>query len=69
MPVLNAEALSADPQGMEFLRDVLGTQREGANPDRRFPLEAWTPKAATDPAPKAPIAPETLDPRCVEPAL
>ena len=45
MPVLDADALNTDPQGLEFLRDVLGTGAELALPERRFPLDAWTPKA------------------------
>ena len=44
MPVLDADSLKADPQGMEFLQDVLGTRDEAAAPARRFPFEAWTPK-------------------------
>jgi hypothetical protein len=44
MPMLNADALNTDLQGIEFLRDVLGTEAEASAPGRRFPLEAWTPK-------------------------
>jgi hypothetical protein len=46
VPVLDASALCADPEGLEFLRDVLGTRDEIAAPNRRFPVEAWMPKAA-----------------------
>ena len=45
MPALDANALNTDPEGLAFLRDVLGTAGETASPERRFPLEAWTPKA------------------------
>ena len=46
MPVLDANALNTDPEGLAFLQDVLGTGAETASPERRFPLEAWTPKPA-----------------------
>jgi hypothetical protein len=46
MPVLDASALRADPEGLDFLRDVLGTRDEIAAPNRRFPVEAWMPKAS-----------------------
>ena len=46
MPVLDATLLNADPDGLEFLRDVLGTRGETASADRRFPTEAWTPRPA-----------------------
>jgi hypothetical protein len=44
MPVLDATALNTDPDGLEFLRDVLGTGADAAAPNRRFPIEAWTAK-------------------------
>lgn len=66
MPVLNAEALNADPQGLEFLRDVLGTRAETSSPERRFPLEAWTPKVSM--AETIVLSPE-IEPRLVEAAL
>jgi hypothetical protein len=44
MPALDATALNTDPEGLAFLRDVLGTPVE-MSPERRFPLEAWTSKA------------------------
>ena len=46
MPVLDATLLNADPEGLDFLRDVLGTRGETASTDRRFPIEAWTPRPA-----------------------
>jgi hypothetical protein len=66
MPVLDADVLNADPQGLEFLRDVLGTRAETASPERRFPLEAWTPKPPVSSAgssPAAAPAPELIKPR------
>ena len=44
MSVLDATALTSDPEGLEFLRDVLGTAAETSDPTRRFPAEAWAPK-------------------------
>ena len=44
MPVLDANALSTDPEGLEFLRGVLGTGGEAQASERRFPIEAWTPR-------------------------
>ena len=44
MPVLDASALNTDPEGLAFLRDVLGTEAEKVSPERRFPVAAWTPK-------------------------
>lgn len=46
MPVLDASALTTDPEGLEFLRDVLGKTVETAAPGRRFPREAWMPRLA-----------------------
>jgi hypothetical protein len=41
MSVLDANALTADPGGMAFLGQVLGTTGD-ANAGRRFPIESWT---------------------------
>ncbi len=70
MPVLDADALNADPQGLEFLRDVLGTRAEAKDPERRFPLEAWTPKAPAAASAEAALAPAPppaqIEPRFAE---
>ena len=71
MPVLDAAALNADPEGMDFLRDVLGTGGTASHPERPFPLEAWTPKppivAVEEPAaPAAAPMPGQIEPRFAE---
>jgi hypothetical protein len=75
MPVLDASALNADPEGLAFLQDVLGTGAEASAPDRRFPLEAWAPKAqaaasALDSRAAPPIspAPDRIEPRFADAA-
>ena len=65
MPVLDQAALNSDPDGLEFLLDVLGTRGQVEQPGRRFPLELWTPKApvssvsqgCSDDRPAIPAAP------------
>ncbi len=44
MPVLDVTALNTDPEGLEFLRGVLGTGGEAQGSERRFPMEAWAPR-------------------------
>lgn len=41
MAVMDAQALTTDPDGMAFLADVLGTAEQAVVPGRRFPIEAW----------------------------
>lgn len=52
MSVLDANALTVDPDGMALLGQVLGT-RADANAGRLFPIESWTlperPAAAPGP--------------------
>jgi len=71
MPVLDANALNVDPEGLEFLRDVLGTRSETVSPERRFPLEVWTPRpplAAAEGSfsPAAAPTPGLIEPRFAE---
>lgn len=74
MPVLDASALTSDPEGIELLRDVLGTAAEGSAQERRFPLEAWTPKAPAGAVadgsgfPAVAPAPEQIEPRFADAA-
>lgn len=58
MAVLDAGALTADPDGMAYLVDMLGTADEAARPGRRFPVEAWMPAI---PAAQAPDRQEWAD--------
>lgn len=70
MPVLDANALSADPQGLAFLRDALGAPAADDAGGRRFPLERWrvkTPEPFFTSLPVAP-APERVEP-CFAEAL
>jgi hypothetical protein len=48
MPVLDVTALNTDPEGLEFLRGVLGTGGEAQASERRFPIEAWTPRSTVE---------------------
>lgn len=41
MALMDAQALTIDPDGMAFLADVLGTADEAGQPGRRFPAERW----------------------------
>ena len=74
MPVLDASALTADPEGLAFLRDVLGTTLSGEAPGHRFPVEAWTPKFAASSidsalTPSSAPALDTIEPRFADAAL
>ena len=62
MPVLDASALTTDPEGLAFLAGVLGTEAEAAKPGRRFPVQAWAPKAPAPGSIDAALAPASAPP-------
>lgn len=49
MPHLDANVLTTDPEGLSFLRDVLGNgSGDLPGPGRVFPAELWNPARAGD---------------------
>ena len=49
MPHLDANALNSDPDGLAFLRDVLGNgSGDLPGPGRVFPAELWNPTRTRD---------------------
>ena len=57
MPHLDANALNSDPDGLAFLRDVLGNgYGDLPGPGRVFPAELWNPTRALDSEATAPAA-------------
>ena len=49
MPHLDANALNVDPDGLAFLRDVLGNGASDLpGPGRVFPTELWNPTRTSD---------------------